>query len=198
MRTSHFTYLLHHQRYCNVQNRVRSVLSRALYIHFEMNLENVTHWENEDLRSSAFRFTLSNLTVVSEEYASFSIVSFACHFMMRGKSNIEIRAIVVSIHFIISIISFSNVELSTIYFVVCSKLPFYVSPCCKVTYRHFELVLDTNDKATLLTCSSWSRFVRVLFIISIGSTFNSHLIGHEKNEHIFQISLFIFQKNVFF
>ena len=114
--------------------------------------------------------------------------------MMRGKSNIERRAIVVSIHFIISIISFSNLVLSTIYSVVCSKLPFYVSPWCKVTYRDFELVLDTNDKATLLTRSSWSSFVRVLFIISIRSTFNSHLIEHEKTNIYFK-SRFLILKN---
>ena len=116
--------------------------------------------------------------------------------MMGGKYNIERRSIVVSIHFMISIFLFSNVVLSTIYFVVSSKLPFYVSPWCKVTYRDFELVLDTYDKATLLTRSSWSSFVRVLFIISIGSTFNSHLIEHEKTNIYFKSRFLIFKKMI--
>ena len=116
--------------------------------------------------------------------------------MMWGKYNIERRAIVVSIHFIISISSFSNVVLSTIYFVVCSKLPFYVSPWCKITYRDFELVLDTNEKATLLTRSSWSSFVRVLFIISIGTIFNSHLMEHEKTKIYFKSRFLILKKKI--
>ena len=61
--------------------------------------------------------------------------------MMRKETNTEGTAIVVSVHFIISTISLSDIELST-------------TSTQGKTHRDFALSLDIDDKASSLTRSS--------------------------------------------